>query len=73
MTVKELQKLLYTIEDDAEVTLLHVDAPLRAAQPIQDVIACRAVADRPERLILMCKAITPDDVTKLRKEGRLDK
>lgn len=73
MTVKELRDLLYSISDDTEVTLLHVDAPLRVAQPVQDIIACKAVADKPERLILMYKTVTPEDITKMRKEGILDK
>lgn len=67
MTVKELRELLYSISENAEVSLLHVDAPLRVAQPVQDVIACKAVADKPERLILMYK--TQEGTTNKRKEG----
>lgn len=69
MTVKELRDITYGMSDNSEVNLLHVDAPLRVAQDVQDIVVCKSVAGKPEKLILMYKTITPDDVAKIRKEG----
>lgn len=69
MTVKELRDFTYGMSDSAEVNLLHVGAPLRVAQDVQDIVMCKSVAGKPEKLILMYKTITPDDIAKIRKEG----